>query len=207
MLKDNLKRIRKEKRITQKQLASLSGLSFSMVSKLESGEQSNPSYDTVKKIASALGSPLQSLLGEENECAQELINCIDKQLIQVKGLRSEQSIETIADMLTIDYLDVKNILLGNKSLTTKQENLLFNYLKTLDYECYQEMYNRFRHSECIDALNIRGNIDLVPILKKCIEWDFETHGIKKDENKINKLVDDILEFKKWKLYELTKDMQ
>ena len=42
-VKDNLKRIRKEKGLTQRELAEKSKVSFSMVSKLESGEQLNPS--------------------------------------------------------------------------------------------------------------------------------------------------------------------
>lgn len=61
-LKDNLKRIRKAKGITQRELATETGLSFSMISKLESGEQSNPSLETVKKIAQALGVPVDQLL-------------------------------------------------------------------------------------------------------------------------------------------------
>ncbi len=63
LLKDNLKRIRKSKKISQKKLAELSGISYSMVSKLESGEQSNPSLDTLDKIASALGVKSSNLIG------------------------------------------------------------------------------------------------------------------------------------------------
>jgi len=53
-LNGNIKKFRKEAGFTQKELADRSGLSFSMISKLESGEQSNPSLETLKKIAFVL---------------------------------------------------------------------------------------------------------------------------------------------------------
>lgn len=53
-LNDNLKKYRKAAGLTQKALAGKSGLSFSMVSKLESGEQTNPSFETLRKIAGVL---------------------------------------------------------------------------------------------------------------------------------------------------------
>jgi len=53
-LSDNLKRYRKESGMTQQILAKRSGLSFSMVSKLERGEQANPSFGTLKTLADAL---------------------------------------------------------------------------------------------------------------------------------------------------------
>ena len=62
-LKENLKRIRKAKKISQQELAELSGLSFSMVSKLESGEQSNPTLETIEKISFALGVKPSDLIG------------------------------------------------------------------------------------------------------------------------------------------------
>ncbi|MDS1029178.1 helix-turn-helix transcriptional regulator [Bacillota bacterium LX-D] len=63
LLKENLKRIRKAKKISQQELAELSGLSFSMVSKLESGEQSNPTLETIEKISFALGVKPSDLIG------------------------------------------------------------------------------------------------------------------------------------------------
>ncbi|NLL38605.1 MAG: helix-turn-helix transcriptional regulator [Clostridiales bacterium] len=59
----NLKRIRKAKKITQRQLADGSGLSFSFISKLESGEQNNPTLDTIVKIADCLGVQSYELMG------------------------------------------------------------------------------------------------------------------------------------------------
>ena len=62
-LKDNMKDIRKYKKISQKELANSSGLSFSMISKLESGEQSNPTFETLERISKALGVEMYQLVG------------------------------------------------------------------------------------------------------------------------------------------------
>lgn len=53
-LNENIKEYRKKAKLTQKDLAYKSGLSFSMISKLEIGEQTNPSFDTIRKIADVL---------------------------------------------------------------------------------------------------------------------------------------------------------
>lgn len=71
-LKDNLKTIRKNRGITQRKLAEDSKLSFSMVSKLESGEQSNPSYETLQKIAEALDVTTSELLGSSISVSEAL---------------------------------------------------------------------------------------------------------------------------------------
>lgn len=61
-LSENLKTIRKKQKISQKSLAQSSGVSYSMVSKLESGEQKNPSLDTLDKIATALNVTVSQLM-------------------------------------------------------------------------------------------------------------------------------------------------
>jgi|GEM_PF-5190699 len=53
-LNENIKKYRKKAEMTQKDLARQSGLSFSMISKLEIGEQTNPSFETIRKIADVL---------------------------------------------------------------------------------------------------------------------------------------------------------
>lgn len=50
-----IKKVRKEKGMTQKQLADKAEISFSMISKLESGERKNPTNEILTKLASALG--------------------------------------------------------------------------------------------------------------------------------------------------------
>lgn len=61
-LQKNLKAIRTKKGMRQRELATKSGVSYSMVCKLESGEQKNPSLETLKKIADALDVTLSELM-------------------------------------------------------------------------------------------------------------------------------------------------
>lgn len=65
-LQENLKSIRKKQNISQRKLAQISGVSYSMVSKLETGEQKNPSLDTLDKIAVALDVTVSQLMGGMN---------------------------------------------------------------------------------------------------------------------------------------------
>ncbi len=58
---ENIRRIRKEKGLTQKQLGELCGMNEANVRKYELGK-ANPKIETVNKIASALGEPLNCFL-------------------------------------------------------------------------------------------------------------------------------------------------
>jgi len=68
-------------------LAHKSGLSFSMISKLEIGEQTNPSFETIKKIADVLrvspGELLNSPISIEDQ--------IDEYIAYKRGLSKIQS--------------------------------------------------------------------------------------------------------------------
>ena len=60
----NLKKLRKAKGMTQKELGALCDISESMVSNLESGKKS-PSFETLLKLAEALDCSVADILGEE----------------------------------------------------------------------------------------------------------------------------------------------
>lgn len=57
----NLERIRRQKRLTQEELAELSGFSQQYLSKLESG-RSNPTVVTIYEIATSMGVSYLDLL-------------------------------------------------------------------------------------------------------------------------------------------------
>jgi transcriptional regulator with XRE-family HTH domain len=86
-LSENIRIFRKEAGLTQKALARKSGLSFSMVSKLESGEQSNPSYETIKKIADVLYISPGELLSSPPTIEDQ----IDEYLAYKRGLSRNKS--------------------------------------------------------------------------------------------------------------------
>lgn len=61
---ENIKRIRKEKRLSQRQLADLSGISQSAISDIENPAVTKlPNIDTIQKLASALHVSIDELTG------------------------------------------------------------------------------------------------------------------------------------------------
>lgn len=62
----NLKKIRNEKKLSLQELADLSGVSKSMLSKIER-EEKNPTLQVASQIAEALSMTLSALLGEHDQ--------------------------------------------------------------------------------------------------------------------------------------------
>ena len=63
--KNLIRQYRRASGMTQRELSAKAKISYSMVAKLESGEQSNPSLETLKKIATALDCDVSDLLSDE----------------------------------------------------------------------------------------------------------------------------------------------
>lgn len=59
-----IRRLRRKKNLTQRQLAAKSGLSSNYICRLECGEFPNPTRETFESIASALGVGVSALLGQ-----------------------------------------------------------------------------------------------------------------------------------------------
>lgn len=57
-----IRKYRQQKELSLEKLARLADLSFPTIAKIESGETPNPTIDTVKKIAAALGIGLDELI-------------------------------------------------------------------------------------------------------------------------------------------------
>jgi DNA-binding XRE family transcriptional regulator len=64
LLKDNLRKYREDKNMTQEQLEELSGISQSMISALETGRIPNPTLATLKALAEQLDITLDELTRE-----------------------------------------------------------------------------------------------------------------------------------------------
>lgn len=58
----NIKKLRKEKGLSQDRLSRLADVSHATIIKIESGGIQSPTIDTVQKIASALGVGVEDLL-------------------------------------------------------------------------------------------------------------------------------------------------
>jgi len=79
-LSDNLRRIRRERGLTQEGLAERSGMSKSQISRLEGGKQNNPELQTVVTLGTALGASLDELVfGEASpNKARHLISAVER---------------------------------------------------------------------------------------------------------------------------------
>ena len=62
MIGKNVKRLRREKGISQDRLSKLADISLNTISKIELDENPNPTIETVQKIAGALGVSVEQLL-------------------------------------------------------------------------------------------------------------------------------------------------
>ncbi|MBN1618399.1 helix-turn-helix transcriptional regulator [Candidatus Dojkabacteria bacterium] len=58
----NIKRARKKLELTQEQLAVKAGIPYATLSKIESGQVTNPTVSTLKKIADALNISMDDIL-------------------------------------------------------------------------------------------------------------------------------------------------
>lgn len=58
----NIKKLRKEKGISQDRLSKLADLSLNTIVNIETGNNPNPTFETLQKIAKALGVSLDELI-------------------------------------------------------------------------------------------------------------------------------------------------
>ena len=66
MISENVRRIRKNKDLSQDKLAKIAGITLTTLVKIESGTNDNPTIKTLKKIADALEVTVNDLLEEES---------------------------------------------------------------------------------------------------------------------------------------------
>ncbi|MFA4814768.1 MAG: helix-turn-helix transcriptional regulator [Bacteroidales bacterium] len=61
-ISENLRRLRKNKNYSLEKISKLTDLSLNTVAKIESGINSNPTYETLQKLALALGVEVNDLI-------------------------------------------------------------------------------------------------------------------------------------------------
>ena len=63
MLAANIKKLRKEKKLSQDKLARLADVPYNTLIKIESGRSNNPTFETLSKLADALEVSIDELAG------------------------------------------------------------------------------------------------------------------------------------------------
>lgn len=61
-LAKNVERLRKQKRFSQEKLARLADVANNTIIKIESGENNNPTLETLRKVAEAFGVSIDKLI-------------------------------------------------------------------------------------------------------------------------------------------------
>jgi len=64
MLAKNIKKLRKQHKLSQEELAKKANITYSTLIKIESGVNKNPTLDTMSKIASAFEVSIDDLAGK-----------------------------------------------------------------------------------------------------------------------------------------------
>lgn len=65
MLSVNLKKLRKQKRLSQDNLARLADIPYNTLVKIESGKSNNPTFETLSKLADVFGISIDELTGHK----------------------------------------------------------------------------------------------------------------------------------------------
>lgn len=86
---ENMRKLRKEKGITAKQLAEMVGVSEVSITQYETGNRS-PKRDTLLRIAAALGTSVEYLAGKKESPAQEMDRTEARIMETVKSLTPSQ---------------------------------------------------------------------------------------------------------------------
>jgi len=66
MLSVNIKKLRKQKHLSQDKLARLADIPYNTLVKIESGKSSNPTFETLVKLADALQVSIDELAGRKD---------------------------------------------------------------------------------------------------------------------------------------------
>lgn len=166
MLKDNIKKIRENNHISQRELARRIEMSSQMISKIERGETS-PSLETLNKIATALEVPLNKLIENRISSIEDLFNKFnipDKSFNELSELSnlSIEILEKIFSSYRKGYSNEDIEKLGRSlNLTDEQiqEWLLFDSEKTYEdknitiMSFWNNCYKNYPY-KTIDGINI-----------------------------------------------------
>lgn len=67
MLSQSVKKLRKEKKLSQEKLARLADISYNTIVKIEAGKANNPTFETLSKLADAFSVSMDELTGRNNK--------------------------------------------------------------------------------------------------------------------------------------------
>jgi len=72
MLAQSIKKLRKQKKLSQEKLARLADISYNTIIKIETGKANNPTFETLSKLADAFSVSMDELTGRNNKKNKKL---------------------------------------------------------------------------------------------------------------------------------------
>ena len=101
-----LKQIRREKRVSQRELASGAGVDFSYISKIENDRLPPPSAETIIRICQILDIPSEVLLAQSGKVSAEIKEVISSSEGAIRFLNEAQEMQ----LSDADWLKLTNVL-------------------------------------------------------------------------------------------------
>lgn len=128
MLGDNIKKARKNKKLSQKELAKQVGISASYIQQLELGQKNNPSLEILIKLGDILDIPLDLLA---NEIDIDDLQQIKNVLLNKKSQKSEKPMELKDAILLTELLSKINKIQSEGSYTDMDIEIILNEFSLL----------------------------------------------------------------------------
>ena len=158
ILSDNLRELRKKRKISQEKLAEMANLSTTIISDYENGRKT-PSIASAKRIADALGVTLDELCGNdtENQFKRKLEN---ETVLTVLG-----AIKIIQAQVRVDK-SVELTLDTQKDTADYSTSIILDFFK--EYEIIQNFSNSGATEEMVESLidNLKEKYKDFPALPK-----------------------------------------
>lgn len=129
---ENIKKYRKEKELTQKDLGEKCGLSANSIIRYEKGHR-QPTIEVLNQIAEALEVPVSALIGEP--FSQALLNKI------IKNITSNDPIKEISDLTNIDISYLLYTYSSNAEFSLDTEKKLLSLLSNLNKHDLKLLYD------------------------------------------------------------------
>lgn len=178
--KDKVKKCRKEKKLTQKQLGELSGLSEITIRKLEAGK-SNPKIETLQKIADGLNVRLSDIT--DDSFTKYLLgnrkDAFSNDNDALVALRDELNLtlEYLSNATGIDVERFKQFEADKEKPTEIELNKIFNVLELNGLNSYDVFINKYsdlnwwvtrkeRLLSYFDLLNEAGQAEAIRDIEK-----------------------------------------
>lgn len=128
IISENLKTIRILNKITQIELAKLSGVSNTYINRIEKGVYENPSLDVLNKLATALNCTVEELTGKKIEI-EPVEKSIERSINKILDMASSNVDQVSVAALILERLSKEKIIDENFTFTSKLKELLEDAIK------------------------------------------------------------------------------